>query len=41
MERTNNIMYTFQGENVSLDNFIRLLCESIKTILSKETEAKE
>lgn len=40
MERTDNITYKFQGEYVNLEEFIRLLCESIKTALEVEANTK-
>lgn len=39
MERTDNITYKFQGKNVDAEEFMRLLCESIKNILNSEANA--
>lgn len=40
MERVENIIYKTQGEVVDSDEFIRLLCESIKKILESKTDIK-
>ena len=36
MKRTDNITYKFQGEIINLEEFMMLLCESIKNIFELE-----